>query len=247
MGKRENQRKTEMNIRALATDYDGTIAHHGFVEESTIAALQRLQLSGRKAILVTGRELPDLMKVFPRVTLFDEIVGENGALLYTPATQKRELLAPEPDTRFIDHLRERGVHPLSVGHGIVATQETYHGVVAEAIDEFELDLQIILNKGALMILNRGVDKASGLTAALRKMGIAAQEVAATGDAENDDVFFRMCGYSAAVANAIPSLKETATIVTEASHGAGVEELIERILTNNLPVKAVGDRHTIGRD
>ena len=48
---------------ALATDYDGTIAQHGDVTEATRQALNRWKETGRKLILVTGRELPDLQKV----------------------------------------------------------------------------------------------------------------------------------------------------------------------------------------
>src|SRR4030095_12817385 len=49
-----------MYLIALATDYDGTLAHHGRVDTETIAALERLKASGRYLLMVTGRELPDL-------------------------------------------------------------------------------------------------------------------------------------------------------------------------------------------
>ncbi|MBE9211757.1 HAD-IIB family hydrolase [Plectonema cf. radiosum LEGE 06105] len=49
-----------MRYLALATDYDGTLATHGHVNDETIAALKRLRSSGRKLILITGRELNDL-------------------------------------------------------------------------------------------------------------------------------------------------------------------------------------------
>src|SRR3954447_7690631 len=117
-----------MRFLALATDFDGTIAQHGNVNDSTLAALKRLQESGRKLLLVTGRELPDLLKIFPHTKLFDWIVAENGALLYHPATEKVKVLAPEPPKPFIDLLRECGVHPLSIGRGIVATSESYKEV-----------------------------------------------------------------------------------------------------------------------
>src|SRR5438477_811893 len=55
---------------ALATDYDGTLAADGRVREKTLAALERLRKSGRRTILVTGRELEDLKTVFPRLDLF---------------------------------------------------------------------------------------------------------------------------------------------------------------------------------
>ena len=54
-----------MYVHALATDYDETIADEGVVLEATQAALAQLKETGRKLILVTGRELADLKLVFP--------------------------------------------------------------------------------------------------------------------------------------------------------------------------------------
>ncbi|MEA2641569.1 MAG: hypothetical protein QOF51_2963 [Chloroflexota bacterium] len=44
----------------LACDYDGTLATSGRVDEASIDALERLLASGRRLILVTGRELADV-------------------------------------------------------------------------------------------------------------------------------------------------------------------------------------------
>jgi len=54
-----------MYFMALASDYDGTLAEDGRVAPATLEALDLLRQSGRKLILVTGRELPDLQEVFP--------------------------------------------------------------------------------------------------------------------------------------------------------------------------------------
>ena len=59
-----------MRFHVLATDYDGTIAHDGVVDADTIAALERLKKSGRKLLLVSGRELPDLLNTFSRIDLY---------------------------------------------------------------------------------------------------------------------------------------------------------------------------------
>src|SRR5882724_9773491 len=99
-----------MNMRALATDYDGTIAWHGTVEPSTCRALQRFKDSGRKLLLVTGREIPELLGIFTEPILFDVIVAENGALLYYPDTKQTRALAPLPSREFVDELRAAGVH-----------------------------------------------------------------------------------------------------------------------------------------
>ena len=66
---------------ALAVDYDGTLAHRGRVDDATIAALSKLKKSGRKLVLVTGRDLSDLRQSFSGIGIFDLVVAENGGLL----------------------------------------------------------------------------------------------------------------------------------------------------------------------
>ena len=232
---------TKPKYLALATDYDGTIAQHGDVTEATHAALIRWKEAGRKLLMVTGRELPDLQKVCPFTKMFDCIVAENGALLYWPAKgEKKPLIAPPP-RQFIESLRARGVSPLSFGEVIVATQETYKGVVLDTIEDLGLKLRVILNKGALMVLPASVDKATGLTEAAKAMDIPLEDIVGVGDAENDQVFLTLCGYSAAVGNALGFLKKQVHYVSKATHGAGVEELIEKLLSSDkdaLPEKAI---------
>src|SRR5262245_37820963 len=109
-----------MRYVALATDYDGTLAHDGAVAPQVIEALERLRQSGRKLILVTGRELPDLESVFSRLDLFERVVAENGALLYNPSTKESRALAEGPPEKFVESLRERGVPNISTGVAIVA-------------------------------------------------------------------------------------------------------------------------------
>ncbi|HZZ61155.1 MAG TPA: HAD-IIB family hydrolase [Roseiarcus sp.] len=222
-----------MFIVCLATDYDGTLAHDGVVEGPTLQALDAFRRSGRKLILVTGRELPDLARCFFRLDLFDRIVAENGALLFNPGRKDVRSLAPEPPKAFVDALRKKGVHPLSVGRSIVATWEPNETAVLEAIRELGLELQIVFNKGAVMVLPAGVNKASGLEAALVDLGLSAHNVVAVGDAENDYAFMRASGYSVAVANALPSIKEQADLVTREARGAGVAELIRAVIERDV--------------
>ncbi len=217
-----------VSLRALATDYDGTLAHNGAVTETTLAALQKLKEAGFQLILVTGRELNDLQAIFPQIAWFDLAVMENGGVLYHPATGESEALAEPPPSQFVAHLIARGL-PISVGRTIVATWEPHEGVVLDTIRKFGLELQVIFNKGAVMILPSGVNKATGLRAAVERLGLDVNQVAGIGDAENDHAFLDVCGLSAAVANALPSIKERADFVTVGDHGLGVEELIGRML------------------
>lgn len=228
-----------MRYLALCCDYDGTIAHHGVVDEATLAALERVRQSGRRLLLVTGRELPDLKTALPRLDLFDKVVAENGALLYTPSTDEERPLADEPSQPLVELLRERGVAPLSVGRSIVATWRPHDVAVLQAIQELGLELQVIFNKGAVMILPAGVNKASGLVAALDELGLSARNAVGIGDAENDHAFLALCECSVAVANALPSLKEKADLVTTGDHGAGVAELVDDLVGDDLRRRSAG--------
>ena len=102
-------------------------------------------------------------------------------------------------------------------------------VMAETLQAVGLDWRLILNKDSVMCLPPGVDKASGLAAALAALELRAESVLGVGDAENDLAFLRVCGVSAAVANALPDVKAAARIVTPDDDGDGVTWLIERLL------------------
>jgi HAD superfamily hydrolase (TIGR01484 family) len=219
-----------MRALALATDYDGTLASHGTVAADTIEALRRLAATSRKLILVTGRRIDDLVGVFPEVAIFDRVVAENGPIVYRPRSRETRVLSKPPPATFIDELRRRGVQPLAVGQVFVATEQPNERVVLDVIGELGLDLQVILNKGAVMVLPASVNKATGLSAALDELGLSAKDVVGIGDAENDEAFLAMCGLGVAVANALDSLKSHSDYVTRGENGTGVREIIETMVT-----------------
>jgi hydroxymethylpyrimidine pyrophosphatase-like HAD family hydrolase len=221
-----------MRYLALATDYDGTIAQDGRVDDTTLKALRRMREAGRQLVLVTGRVLDDLFAIFDDCDLFNRIVAENGALLYDPSSKTSRLLAPPPPATFLAALAAKGV-PVSVGRSIVATLKPYEHAVLDSIRDLGLEWHVIFNKASVMALPSGVTKATGLAPALREMGVAADRTVGIGDAENDHAFLRMCGIAVAVANALPSLKNAADLVTTGARGAGVAELIDRMLADDL--------------
>src|SRR5579871_1962048 len=138
------------NLCALASDYDGTLAHDGAVNDTTLSALQRLREAHFRLILVTGRELHELQATFPKLNWFDLAVVENGAVLFHPHTGEVEVLATPPSSEFVARLHEQGL-PLQIGKAIVATWEPHETVVLETIKRLGLELQVIFNKGAVMI------------------------------------------------------------------------------------------------
>lgn len=220
-----------MHLAAFAFDYDGTLARHGRVEDSTLEALRRLKAAGPRLLLISGRTLPDLQRAFPRYELFDALVAENGALLSRPLQHEERSLAPAPPPQLLAALRRRQVQPLSVGRSIIATWQPNEIQVLDAIRECGLEWQIIFNKGAVMCLPPGINKASGLRAALDVLELSPLNVLGVGDAENDFAMLAACGYRVAVANAVDAIKASADIVTQGEYGAGVVELIDRFLAD----------------
>lgn len=109
-----------MRYHALACDYDGTLAHEGRIAPATIAGLEKLLSTGRKLILVTGRELDDLLQVSKEIKLFHCVVAENGAVLYDPAKGQEKLLAPPLPADFTQALGGRDIQQLGKGRVIVS-------------------------------------------------------------------------------------------------------------------------------
>jgi hydroxymethylpyrimidine pyrophosphatase-like HAD family hydrolase len=235
----------EMHFLALASDYDGTLAYNGTVRESTVRALEKLRESGRKLILVTGRQLDELLEKFPHTGLFEWVVAENGALLYCPRTRERKLLAERLPESLPGLLRERGVENFMTGEAILSTWRPNQCKALEALADLGLDRQIIFNKDAVMVLPTGVNKASGLRTALHEMRLSPHNVAAVGDAENDLPMLELADCGVAVDNSLESVKAKADLVMAKDHGEGVEELIIELLANDLAARyAPGCRNSV---
>ena len=171
-----------MRYHVLATDYDGTIATDGVLDEPTVDALRKLLGTGRKLVLVTGRELVDLQRTCPHLELFQLVVAENGALLYRPSNKTQTVLADPPPPGFVAELERRGVAPLTTGASIIATWEPHSQTVLDTIRDLGLELQVIFNRAAVMVLPTGVNKATGMEYALRKLGLPRHEAVGIGDA-----------------------------------------------------------------
>lgn len=212
---------------ALITDGDGTLTTRKQLSGETASALERWSESGRKLILATGESVKQLAK-FPGLQHFDIVVAENGALLFWPATGKIRLLAKARPASLVRSLRRQRI-PLTVGQVIVGTERPYDKILRSTIERLGLDWQVIYNRKDAMALPAGVDKSSGVCAALRVLGLESNAVAGIGDGENDIALLQCCGIGAAIGNAVLCLKNCADLVMTGGSGTGVRRLIDRIL------------------
>ncbi len=221
-----------MWFHVLACDYDRTLATAGRIAPETMDALRRVRDSGRHVVLITGREFDDLLRVCPELDFFDWVVAENGAVLFDPHAKRVEDLAAAPPPAFLAALRDAGV-PHSHGRVIVSTVVPHETTVLHAIQSLGLELQIIFNREAVMVLPSGISKETGLEEALRRLGVSPWNAVAAGDGENDHAFLGRAGFAVAVANAVPALAAAADAVTTAPNGAGIRELVDGALLADL--------------
>lgn len=226
-----------MRFAAVAVDYDGTLATEGLVQAPTVGALEQLIASGRQCILVTGRMLRELLPLFPQADLCARIVAENGAVLYRPSTREQRLLAPEASTALAEALRAKGVMPLDVGDSIIATVRPHEVTVMEAIRDLGLEHQVIFNRESVMILPPGINKASGLKAALEELKLSPHNVVGIGDSENDHALFQASELAVAVNSAVPTLREAADWVTLRPNGAGTAEAMLALVADDMATHA----------
>jgi hydroxymethylpyrimidine pyrophosphatase-like HAD family hydrolase len=105
--------------------------------------------------------------------------------------------------------------------------------VLASIRDLGLEWHVIFNKGSVMALPSGITKATGLVPVLADLRVPPEQCVAVGDAENDHAFLTLCGCAVAVANALPALKERSDWVTTGRAGDGVQELIARLLADDL--------------
>ena len=102
-------------LRALACDYDGTIASQDRIDPAALDALIRAREAGLRLILVTGRTFFELTRVCERLDLFDAVVAENGAVIYRPGVGTIRDQAPPPPPRLLVELDRRGFPTSSAG------------------------------------------------------------------------------------------------------------------------------------
>ena len=214
--------RTPAYFRAVAIDYDGTLAD-GRVKQDTLAALAEARARRIRVILVTGRIMSELPSAFPdALDHVDAIVAENGAVLATRIGVR--LLAAPVGRSVSAGLHARGVAHRS-GQVLVACSAADEPAASEVIRELGLDCRLVRNRGELMILPAGVTKGAGLTEALADMGLSRHNAIGVGDAENDHSLLDACEVGVAVANAVDALRAHADVVLSLPDGQGVAELL----------------------
>jgi hypothetical protein len=230
-------------FKALACDFDGTLASDDRIGPAIRDALERARKAGLRLILVTGRTFFELTRVCDSIELFDAVVAENGAVVYYPGSAMIRDQGPPVPGRLLAELDRRGIY-YQVGRVIVGTARGDESGVNEALAAAGVTRDLIYNRAALMLLPAGVSKGSGVQHVLRFLGLSPHDVLALGDAENDLPLFDACGFSACPGDSLPAVKERVDWVFPGAHGDGIAAAItEQILRDQLAVEQ-SPRHRV---
>jgi hydroxymethylpyrimidine pyrophosphatase-like HAD family hydrolase len=213
-----------MRFTVLALDYDGTVARDGVLDGEVRRAIAEVRAQGVTVAFVTGRILDQLRAAAGDLGFVDAVVAENGAIVAFPDTGYSAALAPAAPAAFVDDLRARGV-PVDVGHSVVETDARFAHEVLGSIRELEIPYVIVFNRGRLMALPTGVNKAIGFHEALRTLRLSLHNAIAIGDAENDHDLLEACELGVAVSWGSAALQARAD---EVLHGTGPEAVARYI-------------------
>ncbi len=209
-----------MRFKALAFDYDGTLASHDRIAPPTLAALERARAAGLRLALVTGRTFFELSRVCDRLDLFDAVVAENGGVLYFPAAGRLCDMAVGPPAPLLAEL-ERLEIPYQAGRVVIGTAIEHEAAVRQALAATGVTMTLVPNRTSLMLLPHGVSKGSGVRPVIGMLGLSPRDVLALGDAENDLDLFEACGFAACPGNAVAEVKARVDWVFPGDNGAAI--------------------------
>lgn len=238
-----------MKPKAFAVDVDGTLTEDGGVISLEAAfALRFMERLGKRVILTSGRTPLELFALAIYLGTTRVIVGENGGVVaITPTTmavladravclEAYEILA-----RKIEGVRMKPVFPRFTDVVLERSFDIEAG--RRVIEEHNLPVQLNDSKYAYHINQKGIDKATGLTLALKHLSIKPEETIAIGDSETDIPLFKLCGYSIALANATNETKQAAKHTTKSGNGEGLVEALNYVTEEFFKIRLEGSNQS----
>ncbi|MFZ0555097.1 MAG: phosphoglycolate phosphatase [Nitrososphaeraceae archaeon] len=225
-------------ITSFAVDIDGTITEDGggMLHLPAVLELRILERMGFKVIFVTGRSSFEAytLAVFTGTTKI--AVSENGGVI-TKSPEEHLVLGDkkicmEGYNVLKDHIDGVKNKPVFARMSEVVLCRNFDiGHAQQILKEYKLPLYISDSRYAYHLNQIGVDKSTGLTEALRILGLEVRDSVAIGDSETDIPLFRSCGYSVCLGHAEENVKRNASQVTSAKHGEGLVQAIQFLSQN----------------
>lgn len=217
---------------ALAVDLDRTLLGPGAraIEVAT-RVLREARRAGVKVVLVSGREHAVLSDFCGKLRYVDAMVAENGAVVESPMGGHVRVVGRTTAARVRRALSRAPWARARFGEVVVSAPREMGPRLAPLL--VGIPVTFVPNVDRVMILPRGVTKATGVRRAVRALALDGAEFAAIGDGENDLPLLRSASLAAAVANAHPRVLASVDYVCRSSFSAGVAEFVRGPLTTAL--------------
>lgn len=216
-----------MRYKAVVCDVDGTITNSSkIIQTLGIEVLRQAQDKGSAVMLASGNVLPIVYGLSTFIGLRGPVIAENGGVV-SYQDEVHTLFSNQVPMRAYEHLKQLmpGVRRLYTDHWrrteVGLNRETDLDKVLEALKDWPLEVEA--TGFAIHLMEKGHSKMAGVRKACELIGVDPAEVVAFGDADNDALMLKECGYGVAVGNASDKAKKAADLVTQGRHAEGVRE------------------------
>lgn len=206
---------------------DGTITNSSkIIQTLGIEVLRQAQDKGSMVMLASGNVLPIVYGLSTFIGLRGPVIAENGGVV-SYQDEVHTLFSNQVPMRAYEHLKQLmpGVRRLYTDHWrrteVGLNRETDLDKVLEALKDWPLEVEA--TGFAIHLMEKGHSKMAGVRKACELIGVDPTEVVAFGDADNDALMLKECGYGVAVGNASDKAKKAADLVTQGRHAEGVRE------------------------
>lgn len=224
-------------IRVVALDIDGTLTDDERVlSPPALEAVSRLN-SRVQVILVTGNVHCFTRAAAVLLGTSRTFIAENGGII-SWGEGEMELFS-DPSICQEAYLRLKEVYPLSKMDSryrmtdLVVESNFDVSEAASLLETWGLEADLVDSGFAVHIKDRKVDKGRALERVMDRLGLRKEEVAAVGDSISDLPMFRVAGFRASVANAVPELKEESDYVSKLEFGAGFCEIVSYMAAEEM--------------
>ena len=204
-----------------ATGYDAETGKTFYENHLPITIAREIEREAQKYPVLTqvyadGTSYLD-EALWPHITRFTAEHMHHPSLIagYTPVEHVGDLLAA----------RENDIEKLYISFEDLSDLPRLRAYC----ERFPVDLVTSIHNG-LEITQKGVEKGTGLVALCEYLGILPEETAVIGDGLADIAMFRHASLSIAMENALPAVKEAATLIAPSNNDDGAIWSIEQILS-----------------
>jgi HAD superfamily hydrolase (TIGR01484 family) len=245
-------------IQLAAVDIDGCLNSgvHNPYDLDILGRLRNYNQRARKSdiypaiTLCTGRPAPYVQAVIQMLDLHSPTLCEHGNMM-TGIDESRVAMHPQLDpsiAQVLLKLRDLLLHRLSADPPHFETGKETHLTIfpgsktpvekaveaaSAIIREQGWHLEARLYGSCAVATQPDMHKGVGMRWLAHRMGISLENIAGIGDSKPDADFLKLVGYSGAVANAVPDIKNLPVdFVAKAPDIAGVLEFYESCIERN---------------